>query len=943
MYACSDDEIAPEIIPSSGSEIYFIDAMNFTSDGGTNSLNFSTNKDWTISVANTVNGTYWCTVSQMSGHAGDISVLVHVAANDGYDDRNVVITIKVGELSKTVMVTQKQKDALTLTTDRFEVGQEGGIINVEVKTNISYEVVIPDRYKDWITQKAVGRGLTGSSLSFEIAASKEYEKREGEIIIQSGVIAEAVKVYQAGGGIILLTQNDYPVSDKGETIAVEIKSNCEFEVKMPDVSWIAVTNARSVSSHTLYYTVGPNETYDGREAEIVFFDKNNSNISDTLHIRQAQKNAILLTKKVITIENIGGEFVVEVQANIPYEVEIPHEYEGWITQKTTGRGLVSNTLTFEISENKSKEKREGKIYLFNDMFREEIKIYQEGEKRVILLTQNEYLVSRSGENIQIEVKSNFDFEVKMPNIDWIHLLESKSISSYTFYFHIDYNPTYSPRTSEIIFYDKNDIQNADTLTIIQENAEGIYFPTEDMASHEISSTTKMVVIEVNSTYDDVIERIPPQATWIQLIDRSCTRISDILTEYKFTFYVEENTDIVDRTVNIWFERPTDKNVGIFSTIVQHGATFAKDDSWDGNIGEAVCAGGEGTNENPYLITKCEQLAKLAEEVNNGNSYANKYFRLLANLNFNYLEYLPIGSDGNPFSGFFDGNNKSVKYLLNSHSMDYIGLFGYTDKAYIENLTVWHSFGGEIYVGGIVGYAHSTTIHNCITAGSVRSYKHAGGIIGYAINSVITNSRTSASVSGTRMGGIVGYADNSDIVNCYSHSTMQGGRIVGGLVGYNAEGSKIMNSYNRSNFKGYGIIQNSATLGGIAGYNCGTIENCYSSGNIEVKDIEVSVGHTVGGLVGSPQGSSVVISSYFLKQHPVNSYLSIAGRPQGGIVSMCGTFNASGELSEPINYGGCTCTILSELLNLWVSQHNSSDYQYSYWRTDMAWPEFVAKK
>lgn len=43
MYAWSGDEIAPEIIPSSGSKIYFIDAMNFTSDGGTNSLNFSTN------------------------------------------------------------------------------------------------------------------------------------------------------------------------------------------------------------------------------------------------------------------------------------------------------------------------------------------------------------------------------------------------------------------------------------------------------------------------------------------------------------------------------------------------------------------------------------------------------------------------------------------------------------------------------------------------------------------------------------------------------------------------------------------------------------------------------------------------------------------------------------------------------------------------------------
>lgn len=145
---------------------------------------------------------------------------------------------------------------------------------------------------------AVGRGLVSSVLSFEIAASEEYDKREGEIIIQSGTIAETVKVYQTGSGIILLTRNDYSVSDKGEMIGVEIKSNCEFEMKMPDVNWIAVANARSVFNHTLYYTVSPNETYDGREAEIVFFDKNNSKISDTLHMRQVQKDAILLTEKL---------------------------------------------------------------------------------------------------------------------------------------------------------------------------------------------------------------------------------------------------------------------------------------------------------------------------------------------------------------------------------------------------------------------------------------------------------------------------------------------------------------------------------------------------------------------------------------------------------------------------------------------------------------------
>lgn len=100
-------------------------------------------------------------------------------ANEGYDDRNVVLTIQVGELMKTVVVTQKQKDALTLTTDRFEVGQEGGTIHVEVKSNISYEVVIPDEYKGWISQKDAGRGLSSSILSLKLQQVRNM-KREKE-------------------------------------------------------------------------------------------------------------------------------------------------------------------------------------------------------------------------------------------------------------------------------------------------------------------------------------------------------------------------------------------------------------------------------------------------------------------------------------------------------------------------------------------------------------------------------------------------------------------------------------------------------------------------------------------------------------------------------------------------------------------------------------------
>lgn len=454
LTACSEDEVVPEILPGAGSEIYFEDAMNFGSDGGNESLHFSTNKDWTIYVANTVNGSRWCTVSQTSGQAGDISVQVYVEANEGYDDRNVVLTIQVGELMKTVVVTQKQKDALNLTTDRFEVGQEGGTIHVEVKSNISYEVVIPDEYKGWISQKDAGRGLSSSILSFAIAASEEYEKREGKIMIYGDAVTEVINVYQTGGGIILLTESDVCVCDRGEIVAVEIKSNCEFEVKMPDVDWITVANARSVSSHTLYYTVSPNETYDGREAKIVFLDKKNSNVSDTLCIQQVQKDAILLSEKELKMDFQAREFVVTVDANVDIEVVMPDVF--WLSDITSRtRGLINHRFVFSVSQNDTERNREAKIIFCNR---------ETNASDTLVVQQNREMFLESYMDLfnapyleysphSITVWTNCTFDIIKP--DWIQITDIEKsedgIMSYISWT-IDKNPLDTNRIGELVFY-----------------------------------------------------------------------------------------------------------------------------------------------------------------------------------------------------------------------------------------------------------------------------------------------------------------------------------------------------------------------------------------------------------------------------------------------------------------------------------------------------------
>jgi len=301
----------PELIPSSDCESYFVGGMNFNSGEGSNSLSFSTNMDWTITVVNT----RWCTVSQTSGQAGDISVQVHVDANEGYDDRNVVITIQAGELSKTVTVTQKQKDALTLTTNRFEVGRDGGIINVGVKANIFYEVVVPDEYKNWIIPKTSGRGLVTSVCSLQIANYNGYGQREGKVFLSTEQqhLNDTIYIIQTGRTYKIEVQNSTAIIEVAESellpdiISKEIvNSTFQYKINGPingtDIGFINnelyckhldLSDASIVSG-------GSFEVYDG-----VFVNKyelKEDNILPTYSFKNNRMESIILPKTLYEIE-----------------------------------------------------------------------------------------------------------------------------------------------------------------------------------------------------------------------------------------------------------------------------------------------------------------------------------------------------------------------------------------------------------------------------------------------------------------------------------------------------------------------------------------------------------------------------------------------------------------------------------------------------------------
>lgn len=347
------------LTPLGESEGYFEKGICFTSNNEEKTLTFETNKKWNIAIPTNIE---WCTVSSNNGVAGTVSLTIKVTENTFYDERNAVLTLKVGEFEKRIRVTQKQQDALLVSSNIFELDKSHHTIDVEVKANVEYKVIIPPTSQKWITQVTKSRSLENIALSFNITSSDEYDKREGEIIFQSKDISEVVHIYQAGEGVLMLTKNEYPVSDKGTVVAVEVNSNFSFDVQMPNVSWVKeMVETRGVSSSTLYYTISPNETYESREAEIIFYDKNSS-IKETMKIIQAQKDAIIVSQKEYDIPVNGKVIEIELNANVEYQVTVLDEYD-WIkpVDNFQIKGLANNKLYFQIEENTLSKRRKGII------------------------------------------------------------------------------------------------------------------------------------------------------------------------------------------------------------------------------------------------------------------------------------------------------------------------------------------------------------------------------------------------------------------------------------------------------------------------------------------------------------------------------------------------------------------------------------------------------
>ena len=234
----------------------------------------------------------------------------------------------------------------------------------------------------------------------------------------------------------------------------------------------------------------------------------------------------------------------------------------------------------------------------------------------------------------------------------------------------------------------------------------------------------------------------------------------------------------------------------------------------------------------------------SDDADSGDTYWN------GGLGWDPIGYYRSATDNSAFTATFDGNNRSITNLfINRPDADYQGLFGYFggSAAEIRNVRLRDvNVTGNERVGGLVGFHQGGGVSNSSASGTVSGQQWIGGLVGQN-RGTISDSSASVAVSGQQqIGGLVGRNHSGAISASSASGAVSGQQWVGGLVGTNAAGATIISSHATGTVTGMDP-NTSSDIGGLVGYNAGTIEDSYH------KTGTVSGQQQIGGLVGYNYG------------------------------------------------------------------------------------------
>ena len=298
--------------------------------------------------------------------------------------------------------------------------------------------------------------------------------------------------------------------------------------------------------------------------------------------------------------------------------------------------------------------------------------------------------------------------------------------------------------------------------------------------------------------------------------------------------------------------------------------------------------GEGTEENPYVISSPSELYGLGELVNK-NELQDKHYILGNNIDFEGYSMLTIGNKTNPFTGVFNGKGYSINNIniIETNNAS-VGLFGQVKDSVIVNLGVngiTINNNNSLNIGGLVGSAVNTNINNCyvnnLTITTDSNYDIlVGGIVsnidnGEVLNSYVSGTINTNSLSKISVGALCGEAKNMLISDSYTnvYINASGSNVtVSGIVG-SIENSFVYNVYSLGNIKASGEMVDASETFIESKVSNSYYENVLYSNEIVIESNEVYTnnGISINEIIDTMKGIWDLDKWIFIDNNPVLYY------------------------------------------------------------------------
>ena len=504
LMACSSSDGAEgQTTPPAKPSLKLLSSLSaFASEGGQQTLRLESTADWTAEVDQ-----QWVKVSPAKGRAGSGSLTVKVDENASYDERNAQLVIRPqGGDAQRVQIISKQKDALIVTSERKEVASEGGEVELEVKANINFEVAIEADAQEWV-KKVSTRGLKSEMLKFKVSKNERAEKRAGKITIKSALKEEVFTIFQSGETPeLVLTQSKYELDHKAQSVKIELRSNVDYEMLLPDATWLKKSTTRSLSTYTHYIDVEENKSGMEREAEVKFvYKKDGRDVVERVAITQGAEQMITLKNSLEVFSEAGGNQKLKFESTGEWTAEVDQQ---WCTVSPKQGHAGSGEVSISVAANSSYDELSAKLTLKTGSVEKVVTVTQK-QTNALLLTSNRGEVSADGGELSVEVKANVtpQFAIAEDGKSWVSQVVTRGLTTTTYRFKVEKNESFDKRETRIMF---SGAGLSETYTIYQQGDEPRLVLTQ--SAYELDRKAQEVVIELKSNVS--YEMQLPMVDWI---------------------------------------------------------------------------------------------------------------------------------------------------------------------------------------------------------------------------------------------------------------------------------------------------------------------------------------------------------------------------------------------------------------------------------------------